>query len=303
MLEPYRFDFTAMGTSCALHLYAADSAAAERIAQAAIAEVCRIEARYSRYRSENVLADINRVARQGGSIAVDEETGGLLDYAYACHARSGGLFDISSGVLREAWDFSSDQLPQQHTLDRLLPGIGLHKVAWAAPQLTFTVPGMELDFGGICKEYAADMVAGICQSQGIQHGLVDLGGDIKVIGPHPDQSPWLIGIRHPAQTGTLMATVALSHGALTSSGDYERCIEFDGKRYSHLLNPLTGWPVLGLSSVSVVAERCLVAGSISSIAMLKGTDGIQWLESLSVPHLWMDETGNTGGNLDLFPRT
>ena len=136
-------------------------------------------------------------AKHAGSIAVDDETAKLLDYAYACYQRSDGLFDITSGILRRIWDFKSGRLPDRNAIDELLPRIGLSKVSWKRPRLTFPIAGMELDFGGIGKEYAADQAAAVCIALGIRHGLIDLGGDIAVIGPHPNLAPWNIGIRHP----------------------------------------------------------------------------------------------------------
>lgn len=298
MPELFSFPFSALGTVCNLHLYADERPVAEKTARSAIAEIHRIEQRYSRYRSDSFLSEINRVARQGGSIEVDQETQGLLDYAFACHKNSEGLFDISSGILRQAWNFTLHQLPPREEIDALLDRIGLDKIAWHSPRLEFPVSGMELDFGGIGKEYAADRAAAVCRDHGVQHGLVDLGGDIHVIGPHPDRSPWAIGLRHPRRPDALMATVQVSQGRLATSGDYERCIEVGGKRYGHILNPKTGWPVPGLASVSVLADQCMVAGSLCTIAMLKGRDGIPWLEKLGVPHLWMDDEGRQGGSIE-----
>ena len=297
MLKLSSIPFTAMGTECCLHLYAPSPSDADAIASAAIQEVLRIEARYSRYHADSFLSEINLAAQCGGAIEVDEETAGLLDYAYACHKKSDGLFDISAGILRRAWDFSVSRLPEQVALDRLLPFIGLDKVHWQSPRLSFPVPGMELDFGGIGKEYAADRAAAVCASLGVEHGLVDLGGDIAVIGPHPGQEPWQIGISHPRNPELPIATIEIERGALATSGDYERFIEIAGKRYCHLLNPKTGWPVHGLSSVSVLADQCLVAGSVASIAMLKGLDGINWLQELGMHHIWMDNEQRQGGHL------
>lgn len=296
MAEISSFPFSAMGTVCNLHLYADTPAAAENASRAAVTEVRRIEQRYSRYRSESVLSEINRVAQQGGSIDLDQETAGLLDYAFACYQNSDGLFDISSGLLRRAWNFGRNQLPSQGEIDCLLNRIGLDKLSWRRPTLRFPVPGMELDLGGIGKEYAADRAAAVCVDLGIRHGLVELGGDIRVIGPHPDLAPWSIGIRHPRRPESLMATVEVEQGALATSGDYERCIEVHGKRYGHIINPKTGWPVEGLASVAVAADQCMVAGSLCTIAMLKGRGGVSWLEKLGVPHLWMDEAENQGRN-------
>lgn len=300
MLKLYSFPFAAMSTECFLHLYVTSLSDAEAIAYSAIQEVLRIEARYSRYREDSFLSKINLAAQRGDVIEVDEETAGLLDYAYASHKKSGGLFDITAGILRKAWDFSTVHLPEQAVIDQLLPFIGLDKVQWQSPCLSFLVPGMELDFGGIGKEYAADRAAALCASLGIEHGLVNLGGDITVIGPHPNQEPWRIGICHPRNPGIPMTTVEIDRGALATSGDYERFIEIEGERYCHLLDPKSGWPVRGLSSVSVLADQCLVAGSIATIAMLKGLDGIDWLNELGAGHIWMDEEGIQGGYLPTF---
>ena len=148
---------------------------------------------------------------------------------------------------------------------------------------------MELDFGGVVKEYAADTCAGFCRSRGIEHGLINMGGDIHVIGPHSDGSAWRIGIRNPDDPDEIATAVHLKYGALASSGDYQRFMVIDNKRYGHILNPKTGWPVQGLRAVSVVAPQCLIAGSTSTIAMLKGSGGKKWLDEVGLPYVWFDE--------------
>ncbi|EIC31485.1 FAD:protein FMN transferase [Methylomicrobium album] len=295
--ELYRHDFKAMGTSCEIQLFAKVRASAGRAAEAAVADIARLEARYSRYRADSFLSEINRIAAAGGRIKVDDETAGLLNYAATCHEQSGGLFDITSGILRRAWRFDSGALPEQSLIDDLLARVGWDKVVWQPPVLEFPLPGMEIDFGGVVKEYAADRAAGLCRAAGIRHGMINLGGDIKVIGPRADGSPWRIGIRHPRQKGELLQTVELSGGAMASSGDYERCLTIGDVRYGHILNPRTGWPVGHLASVTVIADFCVVAGSASTIAMLKAEAGPAWLESLGLPHLWIDVNGGTGGTL------
>ncbi|MCX7096932.1 MAG: FAD:protein FMN transferase [Methylococcales bacterium] len=294
-LSYYRKEFTAMGTRCEIQLFANSQTAAQLAIQQAITDVQRLEARYSRYKNDSFLSAINQAAAVGGSIDVDDETAGLLDYAQTCHQQSDGLFDISSGILRRAWKFELGQLPEQAVLDGLLNKVGWHKVRWLKPKLHFTVPGMELDFGGVVKEYAVDRAAALCQSVGIRHGVINLGGDIKVIGPRADGSPWHIGIRDPANKDGLLDTLLMSEGALASSGDYERCITINGIRYGHILNPKTGWPVHHLAAVSVIADFCVVAGSAATIAMLKETEGIAWLQDLGLPHLWVDVQGKVGG--------
>ncbi len=296
-LNYYRSEFKAMGTPCDIQLFAANESEAKRASDAVIADVNRLEAQYSRYKSDSFLSEINQVAAVSGSITVDNETASLLDYAVTCYEQSDGLFDITSGILRRAWKFDQGKLPEQALVDSLLSKVGWHKVTWQQPTLTFSVPGMEIDFGGIVKEYAVDRAATLCLARGIRHGVINLGGDIKVIGPRDDNSPWRVGIRHPRSRDALLDTVALFQGALASSGDYERCIMVDGVRYGHVLNPKTGWPVRHLAAVSVIGDFCVVAGSAATIAMLKEGEGVSWLDGLGLPHVWVDVQGRSGGSL------
>jgi len=294
----FHFPFKALGSACVVQLYACNKTQAQHIANLVIADVLRIEHKYSRYREDSVLTAINKVAEQGGCIQVDEETVALLNYADTCFQQSEGLFDISSGVLREVWDFKSEVIPKQKQIKAVLSRIGWDKVILAGDSLSFSEKGMQLDFGGIGKEYAVDRAATICMQQGIQHGLVDLGGDIKIIGPHADGRPWSVGIRHPRKKGKLMSSINVFRGGVASSGDYERCIVMQGKRYSHILNPKTGWPVRGLVSITVIADQCVIAGSISTISMLKEKKAKSWLTELGVSYLWMDQKGKVGGSLE-----
>lgn len=296
-LQSLSSSFAAMGSPCEIRLFARDAAHGAQVFDAARSEVERLELRYSRYRADSLLSDINRVAARGGSIEVDAETASLLDYADTCHRQSDGLFDITSGLLRSAWRFDAEQIPEASTIAALLARIGWEKVARHGSQLRFE-PGMELDLGGIVKEYAADRVAALCRQHGVQHGLVNLGGDIRIVGPQPDGRSWQIGIQHPRRAPeTALGYLPLHSGALTTSGDYARCMVIDGVRYGHILNPRTGWPVRHLASVTVVSDLCVVAGSASTIAMLKEADGPRWLAELGVPHLWIDTQGRSGGPL------
>lgn len=286
-----------MGTICEIQLFSADPAQAKRLSKQVTADVQRLESKYSRYRQDSLLSKINQKAIQGGSITVDEETAVLLNYAETCYQQSEGLFDITSGLLRQAWRFDAKRLPGQDQIQPLLNKVGWRKLEWQQPILTFTLGGMELDFGGIVKEYAADRAVTLCWEAGLNHGLINLGGDIKMIGPRPDSTPWRVGISHPREHGSMLRNLALTQGAVASSGDYERCLIIDGVRYAHILNPKTGWPVRYLASVSVISDFCVVAGSAATIAMLKEEQGPDWLLKLGLPHIWMDVNGNQGGNI------
>jgi FAD:protein FMN transferase len=296
-MELYRFPFMAMASSNEVQLYADHAEDAGRMAQAAIAEVRRIEAKYSRYREDTVVAQINHGAG-AVPVMVDAETKALLDYADACFRQSGGRFDITSGVLRQAWNFRAGVVPTREQLVAVLPLIGWQKVQWRAPRFYLPRQGMEIDFGGIGKEYAADRASAACADAGARHGLVNLGGDVRVIGPHPDGRPWLIGIRHPRSEGETIASIAISSGALATSGDYERFFERDGVRYCHILNPRTGLPVQRWQSVTVIAPLCIAAGSYCTIAMLLEDGARAFLTGERLPYLLVDRNGQIEGPLE-----
>ena len=287
-----------MGGPCEVRVYADHDGSARMQASAAQTEVLRLEKIYSRYRDDSVTSRVNRSAGDARGVEVDAETAGLLDYAQAAWEQSEGLFDITSGVLRRIWDFKTARIPSQAEINETLRAIGWQKVSWRRPTLILPQAGMELDFGGYVKEYAADRAAQACREAGARHGFVELGGDIALIGPHPDGAPWEIGVRNPRNPEVAIAQIALGNGGIASSGDYERYFERDGRRYCHILNPLTGWPVNGLAGVSVVADQCLIAGTATTIAMLKGAvEGPRWLDELGLSHIRIDTQGVIRGNL------
>lgn len=260
-------------------------------AAAARDEVIRIEHKYSRYRADSVLTAINATAGCEATM-VDEETAALLDYAAAAYAESGGVFDITSGVLRKAWDFRSGRLPEEAEVDALLDCVGWRRVDWQRPRIQLP-SGVQLDFGGFGKEYAVDCAAAVLRQHGVAHGLVDLGGDIRMLGPHPDGSAWRVGIRDPADAQRALVSLDLSAGAIATSGDYERGMVIGGRLYSHLLDPRSGWPVDSpYRSVSVLAPQCLVAGTAASVALLRGMDGPDWLDALGLPWLAVGADGS-----------
>lgn len=291
-----------MGSPCELHLYARPRLDLDGAARAASDEVGRLEVKYSRYRDESTTCAINRSAGSPEGIEVDPETAALLDYATTAFEQSDGRFDISSGILRRVWDFRSGRLPKPEAVRALLPRVGWERVRWERPRL-YLPTEMQLDFGGYVKEYASDRVAELCRRRGVPGGLVDLGGDLAIVGPHPDGSPWEVGIRDPAEPGRAIASIPVYEGAVATSGDYERFMIVDGARYGHILDPRTGWPVNSFASVSVVARHCLIAGTASTIAMLRGlSDGARWLDDLGLPHLRLTWDGELAGTLAEAPQ-
>ena len=211
----------------------------QRVAQAAEEEVRRIETKYSRFRPDSILSKIN--SSDGQKTTIDAETHYLLNYSSVAFELSDGLFDITAGVLSKLWDFRNGIIPSPETIRTNLAYVGFQHIRFNSNSIILPA-GMSLDFGGIGKEYAVDCAAAICKSAGITHGIVDLGGDLHVIGPQPDNRAWKVGVRNPRAPENAIAELAIMQGGLSTSGDYERYFEHSGKRYCHLLLPKTGMP-------------------------------------------------------------
>jgi FAD:protein FMN transferase len=284
-----QIQFQAMASPCTLQLDGQDESLMRRAANLAMAEVKRIEQKYSRYQPHSVVSRINQAAGSA-PVTVDEETSGLLAYADQLWALSDGLFDITSGVLRQGWDFRQARIPSRETLERLLPLVNWRRVERADDQVRLAQTGMELDFGGFGKEYAADRAALTLRESGMEHALVNLGGDLHALGtrglPEIRGESWHIDIQHPrpepAALGTSIAFLPLGRGGLATSGDYERFFIQDGRRYCHVLNPRTGMPVSALQSISVLAATTSAAGAITTIAMLKEHEATRWLDTQGI---------------------
>src|SRR4051812_18797096 len=287
----HRYRFRAMAAENEVQVHAANAGRAAECASSAIAEVARIEAKYSRYRPDSIVSRIN--ANAGGDpVAVDDETLQLLAYAGTCHEQSGGLFDATSGVLRRAWRFDSGGVPSDEELAALLPLVGWHGVEIDSHHVRLTRAGMELDFGGFGKENAVDRAARVLAECGADSSLVSLAGDLCIVGSQPDGSPWRVGVVHPRKPETAIAFIPVRSGAIATSGDYERFVEVEGVRHCHILDPRTGRSARGFQSVTVHAPSCLVAGSATTVAMLKGREaGLEWLEGLGLPYLAVLEDG------------
>lgn len=273
---PRSYTFMAMNSPCEVLLDGGTERLMQILGQLAQAEARRIEHTYSRYRRDSLLSTVNRSA--GVPVAITSEMTALLDYADTCFRLSNGLFDITSGVLRRAWRFDDTaSVPIASTIAALLPLIGWEKIERG--QGTVTVPpGMELDFGGLGKEYAVDRVLLQLSEKTDVPVLVNFGGDLRVTGPRRDGSPWQIAIDSVDPGAESEAAIALKQGALTTSGDARRSILIDGTRYGHILDPRSGWPVQNAPrSVTVAAPTCMEAGIMSTLAMAHGAAAEQFL--------------------------
>lgn len=250
---------------------------ATAVADAVAAEARRIERKFSRYRADSVVSTINRQA--GRWVCLDEETSQLLAYAARLHELSGGKFDITSGVLRKVWRFDgSDRVPDQRSIDRILESVGWERVEFDGARIRLQ-PGMEIDLGGIGKEYAVDRAALLAQKSA-PHCLINFGGDLVVTGTAISEHRWRVAVEHPEADGEPPVHIELIRGALATSGDAQRFLLRNGKRYGHILDPLTGWPVENAPrSITVAAPNCTLAGMTATFAMLHGAEAERFLDA------------------------
>lgn len=274
--------FQAMASPCEVHVGESDRETAQRIVALVAGEAARIEAKFSRYRRGNAIDVINTA--DGRAVVVDDETARLVDYGAQLHELSGGKFDVTSGVLRRAWRFDgSDRVPSREAVAALLPIVGWDKVRWRSPELTL-LPGMEIDLGGIGKEYAVDRAAALVRPLST-NCLLNFGGDLLALGPQVGGAAWRVGIESVTAAATAARHIELSVGALATSGDARRYLLKGGKRYGHILDPTTGWPIAGAPrSVTVAAPTCTEAGMLATLALLQGHDAERFLAAQGVQH-------------------
>jgi len=274
--------FVAMASPCTVLVDTDDRAEAEGLLEIAEAEARRIEQKFSRYRRGNLVDRINH--SDGRPIEVDEETALLIDYAVTCYEMSDGMFDITSGVLRRVWTFDGRSgVPSESAVYQCLRHVGWWRVAWEKPALRLPT-GMEIDFGGIGKEYAVDRAAALIGASTRCSYLVNFGGDLYAARRRRGDRTWGVGIDDPTRTGeSALFRLDVATGGVATSGDARRYVRWRGKRLGHILNPKTGWPVVDApSSVTVIGRTCMEAGTLSTLAYLQGPDARAYLEDQGV---------------------
>lgn len=273
--------FSAMGSPCEVLMETNDLRLASRLFEMAVNEAQRIEKKWSRYLTDNIIHQINN--SQGQAVSVDKETARLIDFAAEGFRLSEGLFDITSGVLRRVWQFNGKSfVPKPDDIKALLNLVGWGKVHWDGQHIQMKA-GMEIDLGGLAKEYAVDRVATVMQEATEGSVLVNFGGDIAISRVRLGGLPWMVGIEKVEQENQAVEIFPMREGAVATSGDSKRFVLVNGKRYGHIINPQTGWPVEDSPrSVTVVASTCTQAGFLTTLAMLNGSKAQSMLTSLGV---------------------
>ncbi len=277
--------FMAMASPCDVLMEVKDESLARDILNAVADEAWRIEDKFSRYKKDNIVYQINH--SEGKAVAIDDETSRLLDFANELFEISEGLFDVTSGVLRQIWTFDgSDHMPEKKQIKKITKKIGWQKVIREGGSLVLP-EGMEIDLGGLGKEYAVDRCVLIARQKTKASVLVNFGGDLAMTTARENEKFWSVG-RLITGSEEACGLFQLYRGAIATSGDANRYLLKDGVRYSHILNPVTGWPVIDAPhTVSVAAATCLEAGMMSTLAMLQGSRAKEFLKLQEVDY-WLD---------------
>ena len=274
--------FPALGTMCEVQ-YAASGgdSQAQAFERAATDWVNAFEAKYSRFRPDSLVSRINAAAGRDW-VDVDPEMEALLQLCDTLHFMTQGVLDATALPLIKLWNYKAEtpRIPSAEEIAAARALVGWKKVLRKPGKILLPEPGMALDFGGFGKEYAVDFVAQVAVDHGLPCALVDFGHDLRAIGAPPGRPAWHIGLEDPHKPGTTAGSVALVGRGIASSGDYIRGFTIGGKRYGHIIDPRTGWPVAnGCLQATVIASSCLQAGVLSTTAFVlgvpKGTEFVQ----------------------------
>jgi thiamine biosynthesis lipoprotein len=268
-----------MGTRVSVELWHEDEAIAEDLIERVLEEYRRIDRDMSTYRADS---EISRVNAEAGAhaVPVSAELFDLIGASLELSRASGGAFDISYESIGYLYDYRAHQRPDSAAIAAALAQVDYRKIVVDGDDRTlrFAVPGMRINLGGIAKGYAVERGADILRTAGIMHALLNAGGDTRVIGDRLG-SPWIVGIRHPRLDNAFATRLPLIDEAISTSGDYERFFEEDGRRYHHILNPATGEPTETILSASVIGpDATMTDGLSTTIFVLGAEDGIALIE-------------------------
>lgn len=231
-------------------------------------------------------SDISRINQaQGAPVTVSDDTISVLEAGLSYCELSGGVFDITLGAVINLWDIKNNPgvLPSQEELSRALESVGYESVSIQGNEVTLANPDTQVDLGAISKGWIADRMKEYLNSQGVTEGIINLGGNVLVLGPKSDGSAYRIGLQKPFdQDGNLLLSVDITDGTVVTSGNYQRYFELDGTIYHHIFDPDTGYPYQnGLLSVTILCPRSVDGDGLSTTCFALGlTDGLALIESL-----------------------
>lgn len=272
-----------MGGRFDISIVAKDSLTAEQNIDEVIAEISRIEYLISDWKPTTQISEVNQNAGIR-PVKVDREVFELTQRAIRFSEVTNGGFDISFAAMDKIWKFdgSMTEIPSAEAIKKSVEKVGYKNIILDSVQSTIflKLKGMKIGFGALGEGYATDKCRAMMRAKGIAAGIINGSGDMSTWGKQPNGKDWNIGITNPFNTDKLIAVVPVNNGAVTTSGNYEKFVIFDGKRYSHILNPATGYPVTGLCSVTVFGPNAETANGLSTSLMILGkTAGLELLKN------------------------
>ncbi len=262
-----------MGGRFDISIVAKDSLSAEQNIDEVIAEITRIEYLISDWKPTTQISEVNQNAGIR-PVKVDREVFELTQRAIHFSEITNGGFDISFAAMDRIWKFdgSMTEMPSAEAIKKSVEKVGYKNIILDSVNSTIflKLKGMKIGFGALGEGYATDKCRAMMKSKGIEAGIINGSGDMSIWGKQPNGKDWNIGITNPFDTNKLVSVVPINNGAVTTSGSYEKFVFFDGKRYSHIINPATGYPVTGLCSVTVFGPNAETANGLSTSLMILG---------------------------------
>ena len=265
----------------------ADRAAAERAMEKAFEEISRVEGVFSVFKADSEISKINRLM-PGRHLKISGEVSGLIEKSIECNKKTHGAFDITVKPLVDLWRAAKDsgRLPDDAAVKAALAKVGSQYIALdrAAGTISFKMPGMAVDLGGVAKGYATDRAVAVLGENGIENAIVNAGGDMYCLGRRSAKVEWNAGIRHPRKKDGVLFRLKLQDKAVDTSGDYEKYFILNGRRYSHIIDPRTGMPVGDeVVSATVVARDSTTADMLATALCVLGREGLETVKSAGGP--------------------
>jgi FAD:protein FMN transferase len=268
-----------MGTRVSVELWQDDEARGRELVNEVMEEYRRIDREMSTYKPDSEISRVNAQAAEK-PVAISAELYSMIDRSLQLSIASGGAFDITYDSVGYLYDFRARVRPTDAQIDEHLGAVDYRHVVLDPVKSTvrFTRPGVRINLGGIAKGYTVQHGADILRAKGVEHALLNAGGDTRVIGDRRGQ-PWIVGIRHPRLPDEVITRLPIVDEAISTAGDYERFFEEDGKRYHHVINPRTGRPTEGILTVTVIGpDGTMTDGLDTAIFVLGAARGLEMIE-------------------------
>jgi thiamine biosynthesis lipoprotein len=269
-----------MGTRVSVELWADDEARGRELVSEVIREYRRIDDAMSTYKPDSEISHVNARAAEA-PMPVSDELFRLVERSLELSRASGGAFDITYDSVGYLYDFRARQRPTDAQIAERLDAIDYRHVVLDPARRTifFESLGVRINVGGIAKGWAVEHAAAMLRERGVEHALLNAGGDTRVIGDRRGE-PWIVGIRHPRAADDVVTRLPLVDEAISTSGDYERYFEENGRRYHHILNPATGRPTEGVLTVTVIGPDGTLTDGLATTIFVMGTEkGLELVES------------------------